>query len=591
MRTADQVLSIIHERGQRGLPLERVYRLLFNPALYLKAYGKIYRNNGALTPGSTEETVDGMSMSKIEALIEALRYERYHWTPARRISIEKRHSKKKRPLGLPSWSNKLLQEVMRLILSAYYEPQFSPSSHGFRPGRGCHTALWEIYHKWVGTKWMVEGDIAQCFDALDHSVLLSILSENIHDGRFLRLIEGLLKAGYLEEWRSHATYSGSPQGGILSPLLANIYLDKLDKFVETTLAPARTRGERRRVNPPYGALQRCASDLRKTGKREEAEILRQQMQRLPSLDPTDPGYRRMRYLRYADDWLIGFSGAREEAEEIKQQVGAFLKERLHLTLSEEKTLMTHARSDPAKFLGYHIVVLNNNHKHDWRGHRSINGQIGLQVPPQVIRAKSQQFRRHGKPVARKERTEDTPYSIITQYHQEYRGLAEYYQLAVNRYQLNRLKWVMERSLVATLAEKLRISVSQVYDRYQTTMETPDGPRKVLQATVEREGKRLLIARWGGVSLARNTKAILTDTIAQLWGERSELEKRLLADTCELCGSHQQVEVHHVRALKDLQPKGQRERPRWMSMMAARRRKTLLVCRPCHDDVHAGRVSG
>jgi group II intron reverse transcriptase/maturase len=242
MRTADQVLSIIHERGKRGLPLERVYRLLFNPALYLKAYGKIYRNNGALTPGSTEETVDGMSMSTIEAIIEALRYERYHWTPARRIYIEKRHSKKKRPLGLPSWSNKLLQEVMRLILSAYYEPQFSPSSHGFRPGRGCHTALSEIYHKWVGTKWMVEGDIAQCFDALDHSVLLSILSENIHDGRFLRLIEGLLKAGYLEEWRYHATYSGSPQGGILSPLLANIYLDKLDKFVETTLAPACTRG-------------------------------------------------------------------------------------------------------------------------------------------------------------------------------------------------------------------------------------------------------------------------------------------------------------------------------------------------------------
>jgi retron-type reverse transcriptase len=214
MRSADQVLSIIHERGQRGLPLERVYRLLFNPALYLKAYGKIYRNDGALTKGATEETVDGMSMPKIAAIIEALRDERYHWTPVRRIYIEKRHSKKKRPLGLPSFSDKLLQEVLRLILSAYYEPQFSPSAHGFRPGRGCHTALSEIYHKWVGTKWMVEGDIAQCFDALDHSVLVSILSENIHDGRLLRLIEGLLKAGYLEEWRYHATYSGSPQGGI-----------------------------------------------------------------------------------------------------------------------------------------------------------------------------------------------------------------------------------------------------------------------------------------------------------------------------------------------------------------------------------------
>jgi len=164
MRSADQVLSIIHERGKQGLPLERVYRLLFNPALYLKAYGKIYRNDGALTPGTTQETVDGMSISKIEAIIEALRYERYRWTAVRRIYIEKRHSKKRRPLGLPSWSDKLLQEVMRLILSAYYEPQFSSTSHGFRPGRGCHSALDEIYHKWIGTKWLVEGDIAQCFD-------------------------------------------------------------------------------------------------------------------------------------------------------------------------------------------------------------------------------------------------------------------------------------------------------------------------------------------------------------------------------------------------------------------------------------------
>jgi len=210
---------------------------------------------------------------------------------------------------------------------------------------------------------------------------------------------------------------------------------------------------------------------------------------------------------------------------------------------------------------------------------------------QVIRAKSQSFCQQGKPVARKERAEDTAYSIIAQYQQEYRGLVEYYQLAVNCYQLNRLKWVMERSLVATLAEKLRITVSQVYDRYETMMETPDGPRKVLQTTVEREGKRPLIARWGGISLARNTKAILTDTIPWTWGERSELEKRLLADTCELCGSHELVEVHHIRALKDLQKKGQGERPRWMYIMAARRRKSLIVCRTCHKDIHVGRING
>ena len=216
MRNAETVLGIIHERGQRGLPLEDVYRQLFNPDLFLKAYGKIYRNTGAMTPGATGETVDGMSRAQIDTIISELRHERYQWMPARRVYIEKKNSLKKRPLGIPRWSDKLLQEVIRLILEAYYEPQFNPTSHGFRLGRGCHTALSEIYSKWVGTKWFVEGDIAQCFDSLNHTVLLTILREKIHDNRFLRLIENLLKAGYLEEWRYNATLSGSPQGAILS---------------------------------------------------------------------------------------------------------------------------------------------------------------------------------------------------------------------------------------------------------------------------------------------------------------------------------------------------------------------------------------
>src|SRR5216684_7260219 len=214
MRGAAAILEIIQERGRKGLPLERVYRLLFNRELFLTAYGKLYRNEGSLTPGSTLETVDEMSIAKIDAIIEALRFERYRWTPARRVYIEKKNSTRKRPLGIPVWSDKL-QEVLRMILEAYFEPQFSPCSHGFRPGRGCHTALQEIKRKWAGTTWFVEGDIAACFDSLDHSVLLSILGEKILDGRFLRLMKGLLEAGYLEEWVFNATLSGTPQGGVV----------------------------------------------------------------------------------------------------------------------------------------------------------------------------------------------------------------------------------------------------------------------------------------------------------------------------------------------------------------------------------------
>ena len=301
MRNAATILGIIHERGKRGLPLADVSRQLYNPQLYLHAYGRISQNAGAMTPGVTAETVDGMSLAKIASLIEDVRHERYRWKPVRRVYIEKKHSTKKRPLGIPTWSDKLLQEVIRLILEAYYEPQFSRYSHGFRPQRGCHTALREIYHRWVGTKWFIEGDIAACFDSLNHQVLVSILRENIHDNRFLRLIEHLLQAGYLEEWKYHVTLSGSPQGAVLSPVLSNLYLSKLDAFIEQTLMPTYTRGNRRKINPPWARLRDAATALRRAGRPREARRMRRQMQAVPSLDPHDPHYRRLRYVRYADD--------------------------------------------------------------------------------------------------------------------------------------------------------------------------------------------------------------------------------------------------------------------------------------------------
>lgn len=589
MRDTETILGIIHDRGRRGLPLERLYRLLFNRDLYLLAYGRIARNHGAMTPGATPETADGMTLAKIDAIIEALRCERYRWTPLRRTYIEKKGSKKCRPLGIPTWSDKLLQEVIRLLLAAYYEPQFNPTSHGFRPGRGCHTALDEIYHKWIGTKWWIEGDVAQCFDRLDHTILVNILAETIHDGRFLRLIAQLLQAGYLEAWRYHATFSGSPQGSGLSPILANVYLDKLDRYVETTLLPAHNREERRRINPPYLHLRTRRQRLKRQGDDARAREVRRQMQQLPSLDPADTDYRRLHYLRYADDWLFGFAGPRQEAEEIKQQLATFLQDELKLELSQEKTLITHARTQPARFLGYDLVVLNNDQKRDRRGHRSINGQIGLKVPREVVHAKCARYLRRGKAVHRPELLHDSVYGIVVQYQQEYRGLVEYYRLAYNLHQLNRLKWLMEQSLAKTLARKLKISVRKVYRRYQTTLQTEQGPRAGLQVTVQRgEGQKPLVATWGGITLARQPKAVLNDQPTHIWGSRTELEQRLLADTCELCGSHDDIQVHHIRALKDLQKKGRAERPEWIKIMAARQRKTLVTCRRCHADIHAGR---
>jgi group II intron reverse transcriptase/maturase len=269
MQDAGTVLAVLRERGRKGLPCEELYRQMFNKSLYLLAYGNIYANQGAMTPGACDETVDGMSEAKIGQIIAAMRGERYRFAPVRRVYIPKKNGKL-RPLGLPSWSGKLVGEVVRLLLEAYYEPQFSDRSHGFRKRRGCHTALREVQHTWTGTVWFVEGDISDCFGSVDHEILLGILAERIHDNRFLRLIRNMLKAGYMEDWQYHPTLSGTPQGGVVSPLLSNIFLDKLDKFVERELIPQYTRGSRRKPNREYGRLAAQRWHARQRGDRDQA---------------------------------------------------------------------------------------------------------------------------------------------------------------------------------------------------------------------------------------------------------------------------------------------------------------------------------
>src|SRR2546421_13023791 len=281
MQNAETVLDILRERGRNNLPCDELYRQMFNPQLYLMAYGRIYSNKGAMTPGITGETPDGMSLAKIECIINALRHERFRFQPVKRTSIPKKNGKR-RALGLPSWTDKLVSEVMRLLLEAYYEPQFSDRSHGFRPQRGCHTALSEVAVSWTGTTWFIEGDIAQCFDSLDHQVMLDILGEKIHDNRFLRLVRNMLKAGYLEDWIWNSTLSGSPQGGVVSPILSNIYLHKLDVYVETVLAPEYTRGKLRAGNPEYRRVERQIGKARKRGDRAEVRALHKRLRSLPS---------------------------------------------------------------------------------------------------------------------------------------------------------------------------------------------------------------------------------------------------------------------------------------------------------------------
>lgn len=592
MHTVPQMQRILTDRGSRGLCLERIYRCLYCPELHLASYGKIYRNDGAMTKGATQETVDGMSLKKIGRIIEALRHDHFRWTPVRRIYIPKK-SGKLRPLGLPTWSDKLVQESIRFILEGYYEPQFSDCSYGFRPHRGCHTALNRIAKTWTGTSWFIEGDISGCFDAIDHDVLLSILREKIRDGRFIDLIARLLKAGYLEDWKYHTTLSGTPQGGIVSPILANIYLDRLDKFVEHTLLPAFNRGTVRRANQAYLSLQKMAARRKKAGDVEGYRDCMRKKRLLTSKDVNDPNYRRLRYVRYADDFLLGFCGPKEEAEEVKERIREFLWSSLKLTLSPEKTLITHARSQKARFLGYEVCVSHND-SHRVNGVRKSNGNVCLLIPPDVIRKKINRLIKNGKILHRSELIDDSPFSIVSRYQSEWRGLAEYYQLAWNmNARLGRLFYFMNVSLAKTLACKLQISRKAIFETFRREVETPQGPRKVLLVRKERPGKPDLITYFGGISLTRSKKIVrdCDPPIQTSFSQRCELVERILADQCELCGWKGPCQVHHIRRLADIDQPGRRTKPTWMKRMIGRRRKTIVVCLECHQDIHSGRHDG
>lgn len=591
MQNAETVLSILRERGKRRLPLTNLYRQLYNPQLYLLAYGRLYSNDGALTPGVTGETVDGMALEKITRIIDALRSERFRWTPVKRVFIPKKNGKL-RPLGLPTWSNKLVQEVIRLLLEAYYDVQFSDHSHGFRPHRGCHTALQEVVHVWKGTHWFVEGDISQCFERLDHTLLVNIAGEKIHDNRFLRLLRNMLKAGYLEDWRWHATLSGSPQGGVCSPILSNLYLDRLDQFVETDLLPRYNRGKRRRPNPAYQQIDNAIARAKRHGDRKTVHDLRKHRRAFPSQDPNDQDFRRLRYVRYADDFLLGFSGPKVEAEEIKRRIGEFLRDTLKLELSVEKTLITHAQTSVAHFLGYDLVAQHADDKLDHRGQRQVNGMIGLRVPEAVIAKKCSLYMRKGKPAQRPQMLHDNDYTIVSRYQAEYRGLVQYYLLAQNVSRLGKLHWVMQTSLLKTLAGKHRSSVQKMARKYKSTAETASGRRMCIKVTVARsEGKKPLVAQFGGIPLKRQQTALLVDEAPTIFTARqNEVVRRLLAGCCELCGEREGIEVHHIRKLADLNHPGRNEAPAWKRLMAMRRRKTLVVCRACHEDIHAGRCT-
>lgn len=598
MQKAEQILQAVQKMGEKRTPLTRVYRSLFSEDLFLAAYDKIARNRGALTVGTENDTADGMNLKRIQRIIKNLRYERFKFRPARRIQIPKK-SGGTRPLGIPNFTDKLVQEVLRMVLEAYYEPRFRESSHGFRPGRGCHTALANLRYKFKGAAWFIEGDIRGCFDNIDHEVLMGILARDIRDGRLLNLLRMGLKAGYLEGWQYHRTYSGTPQGGILSPLLANIYLHELDDYIEDVLIPQYTRGKKRAYNPEYDKIGERIRVARKAGDKEEVKRLVTQYRKLPSQNVNDPNYRRLQYIRYADDFILGFVGKKAEAEEVKTAIGLFLKEKLHLEMSPSKTLITHSRTEHARFLGYDISVYHADHKVTPKGRRhiktrSVNGSIRLGIPFGKVDELAKRYMRGEKPIHEVGLLAFSDAQSIDVYQRRFRGVAEYYKFATDRDVLSKLKYVMEVSLTKTLAYKFKTTVARIYKRYEGKRTVQGVTYKVLVVEVPtKTGTRYIY--WGAIPLKvikPGTEA-LDDNNGQrnvTLSSRTDLIQRLQANECEICGSQENCEVHHIRKLSDLKNRwrGRKEKPAWVTTMIALQRKTLVACKKCHVAIHAGK---
>jgi group II intron reverse transcriptase/maturase len=599
MLSADKYLSVINDRGVRRLPLKRVYRNMRREGLFLKAYAKLYQNSGAGTAGSDrEDTIQGMSVKRIQTIIQSLKDGQYQWKPARRVYVPKADGSQ-RPISIPGWSDKLVQEVMRSILEAYYEPRFRKCSHGFRPNRSCHTALTKIKETWKGTKWFIEGDIKGCFDNIDHDVLLEILARDIQDNRFLKLIKGMLKAGYLEDWKYQETYSGAPQGGVISPLLANTVLHELDCYVEDVLIPQHTQGKQRKQNPEYKRWADKRYRAKAKGDWETYQEMGKRMRQLPFGDPYDPEFRRLRYIRYADDFILGFIGPKREAETIKQQLADFL-ESIKLKLSMRKTTIRHSRSEPARFLGYELQTSSENTKMTKRtdGYKArfVTGHVQLRVPKDVETKWVSKYTKGGKPTHQTHLLHLSDYEIVSNMGAQLRGIVNYYLMAINvSKRLDKVRWYGMEACRLTLKRKHRLTIKQSYARY---LHRPgnDSELRHIRVVIAREGKSPLIAKCGETPLRVRKTKYTRDEIPPSNVHRSngsELIERLTNNQCELCERHGDVEVHHVNKLSNIRRSwaGRKQKPDWVRFMLARRRKTIIVCPECHQKITFGKYDG
>ena len=598
-------LNKLGELSMQGKRVNGLFRLMENPELWIRAYAKIYPNKGAITRGVDGTTMDGFSDERAINVIKLLKEGRYRFKPVRRTYIPKANGKM-RPLGISSGDDKLVEEVMRIVLEQIYEPIFCDSSHGFRPKRSCHTALTAIQRTWTSVKWIIDMDIKGYYDNINHDIMIKMLEKRIDDKRFLKLIKAILKAGYLEDWKFHGTYSGTPQGGIISPVLANIYLHELDEFVDK-LKLKFNKGKKRRENPEY---LRYSYKMKKTRKeydrqkdtdspenlkaiRNELKEYDKERKKLPAGDPRDENYRRLFYCRYADDFVFGIIGTKDEARNILEEIKDFIQKELKLQIAEQKSGIRHA-GEPTRFLGYDLRVYSDHkvvkttREGRYTTAKSMCERMQLHIPEEKLR-KFCHLKGYGNydtfvPLHRTKLLELSDAEIIKAYNAEIRGIANFYGIANSpKKRLSRIVGMSWGSLMKTLAYKHKSSVAKMARK----LKTAEG-RYVLTVSSEKKLHTFPIFRLKDFEPRKRIYTEidhLPNTLIYT-NSRTELVKRMDAMKCEYCGKEKgYFEVHHVGKLKNVL-NGKRL---WQRIMITRQRKTMVLCVECHHLLHSGKL--
>jgi group II intron reverse transcriptase/maturase len=465
--------------------LEVSYKQLFEIDLYKSAYQSLKSKSGNMTPGTDKETLDGISIQWAEEVIKSMKDRTFQFKPSERVYIPKKNGKL-RPLGIPSPRDKVIQEAIRMRFQAIYEHIFLNNSHGFRPKRSTTTAIFEI-KKWKEVTWIIEGDIKGFFDNIEPQILAELLMKKIKDKNLIDLYWKLVKAGYVNDGKFTKSHLGVPQGGVLSPLLSNIYLHEFDLFMKKLREKYSDSKRVAKGNTEYAKLRRNIKKLAKLEKINDQERitlaeLAERLRKTPSLIRTKNTETRVYYNRYADDWLIGITGNLKLATKIKDEVNNFLRDVLKVELSQEKTKITQVTQDKVNYLGFQISRRARVYTESQIStvestgitRRPSNASVLIEAPIEKLMLKlieqGYAWEKDRMPKAMTKWIFLNPEDIIRRYNWVIRGILEYYKPVENRNQLGKILWILKFSAVYTLARKLNISPKQVLKKYGKPIE-------------------------------------------------------------------------------------------------------------------------